>query len=141
MEASFLFALSALTEWRGLMTLMSSSITTQRHTNPSMVLFCVHFLYTHKYRYSRTYKQITKDFFLYLGNNCRVFGTFQKNETIIYPIALFIHNKVTISFILNTSTLLLYQCCMVSSNKIPTPSSNFLLLLSTQFPIEQPHVM
>ena len=98
MEASFLFALSALTEWRGLMTLMSSSLTTQRHTNPSMVLFCVHFLYTHKYRYSRTYKQITKDFFLYLGNNCRVFGTFQKNETIIYPIALFIHHKVTISF-------------------------------------------
>ena len=41
MEASFLFALSALTEWRGLMTLMSSSLTTQRHTNPSMVLFCV----------------------------------------------------------------------------------------------------
>ena len=126
MEASFLFALSALTEWRGLMTLMSSSLTTHRGIlipEYGFVL-CVHFLYTHKYRYSRTYKQITKDFFLYLGNNCRVFGTFQKNETIIYPIALFIHHKVTIS-----------------SNKIPTPSSNFLLLLSTQFPIEQPHVM
>ena len=101
MEASFLFALSALTEWRGLMTLMSSSLTTHRGIlipEYGFVL-CVHFLYTHKYRYSRTYKQITKDFFLYLGNNCRVFGTFQKNETIIYPIALFIHHKVTISFI------------------------------------------
>ena len=58
------------------MTLMSSSLTTQRHTNPSMVLFCVHFLYTHKYRYSRTYKQITKYFFLYPGKKCRVFGPF-----------------------------------------------------------------
>ena len=92
------------------MTLMSSSLTTQRHTNPSMVLFCVHFLYTHKYRYSRTYKQITKDFFLYLGNNCRVFGTFQKNETIIYPIALFIHHKVTISFILKPR-----HCCSIKA--------------------------
>ena len=110
MEASFLFALSALTEWRGLMTLMSSSLTTHRGIlipEYGFVL-CVHFLYTHKYRYSRTYKQITKDFFLYLGNNCRVFGTFQKNETIIYPIALFIHHKVTISFFDTVAVLMLY---------------------------------
>ena len=40
MEASFLFALSALKEWRiDDFDVKQSNI--QRHTNPSMVLFCV----------------------------------------------------------------------------------------------------
>ena len=42
MEASFLFALSALKEWRiDDFDVKQSNI--QRHTNPSMVLFCVCF--------------------------------------------------------------------------------------------------
>ena len=103
MEASFLFALSALTEWRGLMTLMSSSLTTQRHTNPSMVLFCVciYFIRTNidiqelTSRLQRTFFCILVITALYLVP--------LKNETIIYPIALYIHHKVIISFILNSS--------------------------------------
>ena len=81
------------------MTLMSSSLTTQRHTNPSMVLFCVciFFIRTNIDIQELT-SRLQRTFFCILVITA-VYLVPLKNETIIYPIALFIHHKVTISFI------------------------------------------